>query len=249
MPEPDLALIYSFYEAVQRKGPGSAESTLRALSMLGELPPKPRIIDFGCGSGLASLELAGSIECHVTAVDNHQPFLDELQSLAVREEWADRIEIVQADMADPPFPDSSFDLIWSEAAIYNVGFETGLKSWRRLLREGGRFAVSEVSWLKSSPPPEVAEFWQAEYPAITSIDANLNKVCSAGYEEVGHFVQPAQDWENYYGPLQENLTMFRSQHATNQEAQTFADSVQQEIDIWREFGECYGYVFYLGRVA
>ena len=61
-------------------------------------------------SSTASLVLANSIECIVTAVDIHQQFLDELQTIAARDGLADRITVVEADMADPPFPDYSFDL-------------------------------------------------------------------------------------------------------------------------------------------
>ena len=250
MPEPAdplIALIYSFYEGVFRKGPGSKESTLKALSMLDDLPRSPRIVDFGCGSGVASVVLAQAMNCTVTAVEVHQPFLDELQAIAERDGLANCISTVRADMANPPFPDQSFDLIWSEGAIYNIGFEEGLKRWRRLLPTGGYVAVSEVTWLTQNPPRRAVEFWQAEYPAITTIDDNLSKVRSAGFEAVGHFVLPTQDWENYYGPLEEHLATFRSKHSANGEAQSLVGSVQHEIDVWRECGSSYSYVFYLSK--
>ena len=82
---------------------------------------------------------------------------------------------------------------------------------------------------------------------MTNIEDNLTKVRAAGFEPIGHFVLPSEDWENYYGPLQEQLAVFRSENSGNAEAQAFADSLQQEIDVWKEYGDSYGYVFYLGR--
>jgi len=245
--DPQMALMFSFYEGVVRKGPGSEASTRKAISMLNGLPPTPRIVDLGCGAGVASLVLARATQGIVTAVDIHQPFLQQLDAAAAHEGLTDGIRTVQADMADPPFPDGSFDLVWSEAAIYILGFEQGLKRWRRLLRAGGFIAVSEVSWLCPTPPGKVVDFWASEYPAMTNIEDNLTKVRSAGFEPVGHFVLPSEDWENYYGPLQGQLVVFRSKHSENAQAQSFADSMQQEIDIWKECGDSYGYVFYLGR--
>ena len=245
--DPQMALMFSFFEGVVRKGPGSEASTLKALSMLDGLPPQPRIVDFGCGAGVASLVLARATQGTVTAVEIHQPFLQQLETLAASEGLTERIRTVEADMADPPFPDGSFDLVWSEGAIYNIGFEQGLKRWRRLLRAGGFIAVTEVSWLCEAPPGEVVEFWTTEYPAMTNIEDNLTKVRAAGFEPIGHFVLPSEDWENYYGPLQEQLAVFRSENSGNAEAQAFADSLQQEIDVWKKFGDSYGYVFYLGR--
>jgi SAM-dependent methyltransferase len=247
--DPQMALMFSFFEGVLRKGPGSKESTLKALSMLDGLPPAPRIVDFGCGAGVASLVLAGATQGNVAAVEIYQPFLRQLEAQAASEGLTERIRAVEADMADPPFQDGSFDLVWSEGAIYNIGFERGLKRWRRLLRAGGFLAVTEVSWLCDSPPDEVVDFWKIEYPAMTNIEDNLTKVRAAGFEPVGHFVLPSEDWENYYGPLQDRLAIFRSEHSQDAQAQSFADSVQQEIDIWKKYGDSYGYAFYLGRAV
>ena len=249
MEEPDsqMALMFSFYEGLKRKGPGSDESTCKALSMLSGLPATPRIIDFGCGAGTASIALAKAISCRLTAVDIHQPFLEEVETNAAREGLANRITTLQADMADPPFPDGSFDLVWSEGAIYIIGFEEGLKRWRRLLRSGGFVAVTEITWLCDAPPQKVVDFWEPEYAAMTNIDENLKRLCSAGFEPVGHFVLPSEAWENYYGPLEQHLVAYRSKHSENVEAQLLSDATQKEIDVWKECGSSYGYVFYLGR--
>jgi ubiquinone/menaquinone biosynthesis C-methylase UbiE len=248
-PDSQLALMFSFYERVERKGPGSEESTRKALAMIGELPPNPRIVDFGCGAGEASLVLARVTQGHITSVEIHQPFLDQLEARAAQKGLTDRITTVQADMAVPPFPDGSFDLVWSEGAAYIVGFEQSLNRWRRLLQAGGFMAVSEVAWLCKAPPQEAVDFWTAEYPAMNSIEDNLTKVRSAGFEPVGHFVLPSEDWGNYYGPLQEQLTAFRSENSENAEARALADSLQREIHVWKKYGSSYGYVFYLGRAA
>ncbi len=33
-----------------------------------------------------------------------------------------------------PFSDGEFDVIWSEGAVYNMGFEAGVSYWRRFLK-------------------------------------------------------------------------------------------------------------------
>ena len=82
---------------------------------------------------------------------------------------------------------------------------------------------------------------------MTSIDDNVGKLRSAGFEPVGNFVLPSEDWEDYYGPLQEQLAVFRLENSDNADAQAFADSLQREIDVWKGHGDSYGYVFYLGK--
>ena len=55
-------------------------------------------------------------------------------------------------MNDMPFEPAGFDAIWSEGAIYFLGFETGLARVKDLVRPGGYVAVSEAVWLQPGPP-------------------------------------------------------------------------------------------------
>jgi SAM-dependent methyltransferase len=68
-----------------------------------------------------------------------------------------------------PFQPESLDLIWSEGAIYNIGFERGLTEWRKFLKTGAFIAVSEVSWFTDERPAEIDEFWKEAYPEIDTI--------------------------------------------------------------------------------
>ena len=52
-----------------------------------------------------------------------------------------------ADFSELPFPRESLDLIWSEGAIYTLGFAAGLAVWRPSLKERAFLAVAELTWL------------------------------------------------------------------------------------------------------
>ena len=82
---------------------------------------------------------------------------------------------------------------------------------------------------------------------MTGIEENRAKLRSTGFAEVGHFVQPLSDWENYYRPLEAHLAEFCASHADNEHAKVFADAMRREVDVWRECGDSFGYVFYLGK--
>jgi ubiquinone/menaquinone biosynthesis C-methylase UbiE len=134
------------HDGLPRLGPGNAESTLKALSCCHELPPSPRILDVGCGTGSQTLILAAELsDARITATDLSPNFLSQLTTEADRRGWVDRIEIKEADMNALPFPENSFDLIWSEGAVFIMGFDQGLKKWRTLVRPGGYLVVSEIS--------------------------------------------------------------------------------------------------------
>lgn len=231
-----------------RQAPGSDASTLQALKRLGPWGQTPDILDIGCGPGAHSLALAKATGGRVTAVDIHQPYLDQLGESAAAVGLSKMITTVQADMTELDFPSESFDLIWSEGAVYLMGFDQGLREWARLLKPGGRMAVTEISWLTPDPPREILDFWNHAYPAMRSVDRNTQAAARAGFEMIDHFVLPESDWwEGYYDYLERRLSLFRQEHGSNQEAETLALGTEKEISLFRRFSEHYGYVFYLLR--
>jgi len=68
---------------------------------------------------------------------------------------------------------ASVDLLWSEGAGYMFGLERAVALWRPLLAHGGRAAVSECSWLTSSPPEEAAAFFAGGYPAMGTVEEDV----------------------------------------------------------------------------
>lgn len=99
-------------------GPGCTGATWKAWSYL--LPEDAQILDVGCGTGVQSRDLADISAGTVTAVDNHQQFLDTVTAWADGEGIGGRIRTVNASLDDLPFEDGQFDLIWSEGDIYSV---------------------------------------------------------------------------------------------------------------------------------
>ena len=55
-------------------------------------------------------------------------------------------------MDELSFDDESLDAIWSEGAIYNIGFEHGVHTWRRFPKPGGILGVSRAH-LAHPPAP------------------------------------------------------------------------------------------------
>jgi len=184
----------------------------------------------------------------ILAVDNHQPFLDELQRRAEAAGVSARIQVSLRDMHTLGKGEGPFDLIWSEGAIFITGFREGLAAWHSLLAPGGGLAVSEMAWLRSDPPADCQRFFANVYPAMTSVAANLATIEACGYEIIGHFAQPESAWwEPYYHPLEERLRSLRKRHAADAERLSVIESIQAEIDVYRKYSAFYGNVFYLMR--
>jgi SAM-dependent methyltransferase len=238
--------IFRLFEGLPRQGPGSDACTREALRRLGALPAAPRVLDLGCGSGRSTLVLAETLRTKVTAVDNHQPFLDQLQAASRECNLEHLIEVRCEDMATPSMPPGSVDLLWSEGAIYFLGFEHGLRLWRPLLAPGGCVAVSECSWLTDNPPAEAAAFFGAGYPGMAGISDNVERAHAAGFDLVDHVTLPPQAWwDEYYAPLERRMIELAPE--ADPEVAAIISETRQEIELYLRHRDSYGYVFYLLR--
>ena len=190
----DFSLICRYFSLLRRQGPGSDAITRKALSLIPTGLSVSKAADLGCGTGTQTMVLAEGLQerqdadnLEITALDLFPQFLDIL-SLRSRERGLDGIiGCLPGDMSQLPFQNGSLDLIWSEGAIYNVGFRSGLEQWKRYLRPGGCIAVSDATWLTNERPAEVEEFWRDAYPQIGTTSERL-----AIMEELGFTVLPSQ---------------------------------------------------------
>ncbi len=244
----DFNLICEYFASVERQGPGSPEVTLKALSFIENLTDKSKIADIGCGTGGQTMTLAQHTTGNITGIDLFPEFIDQFNQNAQSHHFQDRVKGIVGNMEKLPFQDEELDLIWSEGAIYNIGFERGLSEWRKLLKIGGHIAVTEASWFTNERPAEIEEFWQNAYPGIDTIPSKVAQMQKAGYIPVATFILPENCWtEHFYAPqvlAQEN---FLKKYAGNKTVEEFIASERHEKSLYHKYKAYYGYVFYIGK--
>ncbi|MGF1458289.1 MAG: class I SAM-dependent methyltransferase [Leptolyngbyaceae cyanobacterium] len=242
-------VFFELHSNLPREGPGDNDSTSKAFSLLPGLPSQPRILDLGCGPGMQTVQLAKLTDGPITAVDLHQPYLDQLAQSLTAEGLRERVTLLQGDMQDLPFSPNSFDVIWAEGSAYVMEFGSALRGWRSLLNPEGYLVASEISWLRSDPPTVLTEFWTQEYPNMQSVEANLTLIKTLGYLPIAHFLLPAKAWwESYYTPIEHRLDQLQPQYADNTDALQVIELHRQEIDLFRRYSNYYGYAFYIAQV-
>jgi ubiquinone/menaquinone biosynthesis C-methylase UbiE len=244
--EHQMDVFFEIHSGNLREGPGDNESTQRAFSFLKDITDKPLIADIGCGPGMQTIELAKISNGKIIAIDNHQPFLDFLDKKVELEDFPGEIETCPGTMEELPFEKNSLDIIWSEGAIYIMGFEAGLKCWSEYLKSKGYIAVTEISWLKNNPPKELNDFWMSVYPEMASISDKIKVIEKLGLLSTANFVIPAKSWwDNYYNPISQKLPSLKEKYKNDSEAQRIIEEEITEQELFRKYSDYYGYVFYI----
>jgi ubiquinone/menaquinone biosynthesis C-methylase UbiE len=198
--------------------------TRKAFQMLPELD-RPRILDVGCGSGVPTLLLAKLSKGEVIGIDVDQSLLDELNRKIEEEGLANSVTTKKCSLFEMDFPDESFDIIWAEGSIWIIGFEKGLKEWRRLLKPNGFLVVHDE---------------------IKTVSDKLKKIPSCGYKLINHFSLPeGAHWTEYYRPLEIRIKELFMKYKNNSEALKILKKYQNEIDMVKRNPKEHSSAFYI----
>lgn len=245
-----FALMVDLHRAGVRQGPGSDEETLRALALT-RLDPAAvlNVADIGCGTGASTLVLANKLRnAKITVVDLFPEFLNLLAERASSAGYSQQIETRAESMEALSFPQESLNLIWSEEAIYNIGFTRGINAWSPFLWTGGVLAVSETTWLHPSPPAVIWQHWKSEYPEIATAAEKIAILEQAGYDLLGYLVLPATNWiNNDYEPTEKRIPAFLERHAHEPEAREIVEMERHEFALYRQYQAWFSYGFYVAR--
>lgn len=121
---------------------------LRAL----RIPTGSRLLEIGCGSGAALLELSTRLQPrHVAGVDIDRDLLDGARERFGRAGMA--VNLYHVDVRALPFDDEEFDLVIDFGTCYHIGGPSvALREVSRVLRPGGLFVhESKVSQFLAHP--------------------------------------------------------------------------------------------------
>jgi SAM-dependent methyltransferase len=245
----DFRLLVDLHSEGLRQGPGGDEETRLAIELSGlRAASSLRVADIGCGTGASTLVLAKELGADVTAIDFLPEFLAKLDANAKRAGLAHRITTLSTSMEALPFAEAELDAIWSEGAIYNMGFEAGIKAWRKYLKPRGILAVSELTWLTDQRPKALQAHWEKEYPEVDTASGKMAVLERLGFSPIGYFPLPEYCWlDNYYQPMRRRFNDFLARHENSEDARAIVSAEEHEISLYENYKAFISYGYYIAR--
>jgi SAM-dependent methyltransferase len=199
----DAEAFFTLHADLPREGPGETADVAWAAEVAGTRADA-RILDAACGPGgdIGAL-LRAAPEGHVTAIDQHAPFIEQAKA-----RWGQNRR-VSLRVGDMMAPSGSFDLIWCAGAVYFVGLEQALAGWRDVLTPGGAIAFSEPVYLTDTPSDGARAFWGDEGIEVGTEAEIRARVAATGFQTVDTRVLSDVAWEGYFRPIEDRIARLR----------------------------------------
>src|SRR5512136_2794807 len=177
----------------QQKGELPETAVLASLgcgnpTALAELKPGETVLDLGSGGGIDVLLSARRVSPGGKAYG--LDMTDEMLSLArenQKKAGIENVEFLKGEIEDIPLPDNSVDVIISNCVInLSADKDRVLKEAFRVLKPGGRFAVSDVV-VRGKVPEDVRQnmlLWVGCVAGALKDEEYRQKLDAAGFDDV-----------------------------------------------------------------
>ena len=210
-------------------------STVKTIAQtLKKIDQNSRVIDLGAGYGGAARYLAKTYGCSVCCLNLSQ-LQNQRNSQLNQEKNLDRlVEIIQGSFEDIPYPNNSFDIVWSQDAILHSGDRCLVfQEIKRILKPGGEFIFTDPMESETCPPGSLQPaFDRLGISDMGSYHFYSQTLKYLGFEEL-NFIDLSQNVPIHYQRFREEVQK-RYNEVVKLTSTEFVDKTLNSIQPWIE---------------
>jgi ubiquinone/menaquinone biosynthesis C-methylase UbiE len=198
--------------------------TRQAYSRLPHIP-SPSILDIGCGSGIPTVQLAIISKGKVIAVDIDRKALQKLKEKIKILHLSGHITPVRRSLHKLRFKNNTFDIIWAEGSVTDIGFEKALKKWRRFIKTGGFLVIHDE---------------------INDYKKKITRIPEYHFTLIHHFIIQERVWlKEYFIPLKQRIIELQAHYKNKQGIMKILKQEEEEINLFTKTPEKLASLFYI----
>ncbi len=196
-----------------------------------------RVLDVGAGYGGAGRYLAKQFGCRVSCLNLSEIQNERNRRLNQEQQLDHLVEVVDASFEEIPYPDNSFDVVWSQDAILHSGNRrTVLAEVRRVLRTGGEFIFTDPMQSDNCPPGVLQPVLdRIHLDTLGSYGFYRQATRELGFEEV-QVRDMSEQLPRHYGRVRQELTS-RYDEIVSVISRDYVDRMLKGLGHWVEAGE------------
>ena len=228
--------------------PEAMENTNAIMAEAVALTPQTRVLDLGCGYGSTARYLAANFGCHVTGTNISEKELELARSRGLEAGLDRLLSFEYGDFHSLPYPDDSYDVVWSQEAFLHAADKNAvLSECRRVLKPDGVLIFTDILVRHDTPDAARARI----YDRVKSPDMWDLPDYRSALAALELTVTREEDWSQHvarsYGWVRDRLQEQREALLPRIGAETI-DNTVAALSFWVDSGNA-GYIGWALLVA
>ena len=177
----------------------SRRTVERMTRVLGDLDEKSLVLDIGSGYGGAARYLAKTYNCRLQCLNLCERQNDRNYHLCCEQDLEQSVTITEGVFEDIPFPDSSFDIVWSQdAMLHSPDRAKVVAEAYRVLKPGKNFIFTDIMQKENCPREVlVPVLKRINLDSMGTVDFYQTAAVNSGFREI-RFIDLSEHLVTHY---------------------------------------------------
>ncbi len=214
----------------------ASRRTVERMASKVDLSKDKKVLDVGAGYGGAARFLAKTYGCPVVALNLSEVENERDRKMNQEQGLAHLIEVVDDSFESLPYPDESFEVVWSQDAILHSGErEKVIQEVARVLKPGGDFVFTDPMQADDCPKGVLQPILDRIHLESLGSPGFYKQACEKAGLKFVEFEDHEKQLPTHYGRVLKELES-REEEIGKVVSQEYIDRMKKGLNHWIEGG-------------